>query len=180
MRCATVILLALLSGTPALAEVLRAGWVPNRLIPQGQVQLHGTGSVSSIQVVLHTRFLDRVVKAIAEKESANWPAEHPDARSYIDHLHAARAELKRDTGGDGKEAMVIDFQLEADRPVVAWSTGKVEEDAHGHLVLREAKPLIRWEPSPEYLARNAELILEDTFGISRAQAQAWLRGRFDD
>jgi len=164
----------LLSAVPSDAEVVRAGWVPNRLMPQGQVQLVRQTNGAAIVVLLDTRFLDRVVHAIIEKEQRNWPADHPDARAYIAGLLDARDAVRRETGGRGRESLMIAFVLDPADGRVEWSTGPVERDDRHLLAMPERRQLLVKRPSRTYLDRNAALILADSFGLADDAADALL------
>ena len=156
----------------AHAEVLASGWVPNSFLPQGQVQLVSEENRMSVRVLLHTRFLDRVVHGIANKEKANWQGDH-DAVTYIHLLQLARSDVKAATGGRGKETMMISFVIQEGGGNVEWATGKVTEE-NGTLVMDEARILRTFSPSPGYLLTNAVLILEDSLGMSRDKAHELL------
>ncbi len=161
------------------AEISRVAWIPNRWMPQGQVQVVREDDGVNVHVLLHTRFLDRVVHAITAKESAHWPAEHPDAAAYIATLHLARADLKAQTGGRGQEALKIAFRLGSDEPQIVWSTGTMTTGPDDRLVLQNARPLRTLTPTRDYLVQNAALILADNFAITIEDAQRWLAGDVD-
>lgn len=174
IRALPFLLAFVLSGPFVAAEVVRMEWVPNRMLPQGQVQVLREDPVVSVLVVLDTRFLDRVVSAIIEKEQRNWPADHPDAQAYIATLREAREDVRRESGGHGREALAIAFILDPAGGRVEWSTGPVFHTEQGHATLRQPRLLRRVYPSAAYLERNAALILEDSFGIPAEEARAWL------
>jgi len=167
-----------LMGT-ADAEILRTAWIPNRWMSQGQVHVVREGGVVNVHVLLHTRFLDRVVSAIAEKESAHWPEDHPDTAAYIATLHLARADLKAQTRGYRQEALKIAFRLGVDEQRIVWSTGTMTTGPDDRWVLQHAYPLRTLTPGHDYLVRNAALILADNFAITLEDAQRWLAGNVD-
>jgi hypothetical protein len=166
-----VILVAL----TARADVVRMGWVPNRWMPQGQVQVRHDATCASVVVVLDSRFLDRVVAAIVEKEQRNWPADHPDTIMYLASLRAAREDVRQHTGGRGRETLAIALILDPEDPRIEWSTGPVGHDAQHHAAINGPRLLRTDRPSRAYLERNAELILEDSFGLTTGEARALLR-----
>lgn len=166
--------LLLSSAIPSVAEVVRSGWVPNRLMPQGQVQLVRQTNGTAIVVLLDSRFLDRVVAAIVEKEQRNWPSDHPDARAYIEGLKAAREAVRRETGGRGRETLKIAFELDPDDGRIEWSTGAVERNEQHLLAMPESRILLAHRPARDYLDRNAVLILMDSFGLTDSAAATLL------
>jgi len=164
----------------AHAEVLRAGWIPNRIMPQGQVQVVRIENGFSIDILLHTRHMDRVVKAIIGKETANWPTNHPDASAYIDLIQRARADVQKSSPAHGKEAMLISFRLNQNESVVEWATGAIEHTATDHLSMPTPTVIHSRTTSRSYLRTNSELILEDSLGMTRDEARHLLAELCDE
>jgi hypothetical protein len=168
--------LAVCSGfAAARAEVLASGWIPASILPQGQVCLLAAPGGWRLDVVLHTRFLDRAVRSIVEKETANWPKDHPDASAYLEGLALARAEVKQQSGGRGREVLKISLILTPETRTVEWSTGDVGE-SEGHWIVKNPTVLRSFEPSRDYLLRNAGLILQDSLRISEDAARDLVAG----
>jgi len=154
------LLLLLAAGTQAAEPVLSAP-LPNRWIPQGELRLFATADETRIEVALHTRFLDRVLKAITEKETANWGA-HPDARRYLAALTAAREQLRAQSNRPSHETLLIEFIDARTGGVVRLSSTQ----------LPDAAPLDAFAPDPDYLRRNMALILADRLDLTEAEARA--------
>ena len=56
--------------TSADALVIARAYVPNSIIPQGEVRLLSRGGETTVQTVLHTRFAKRVKNSIIS--NLNW------------------------------------------------------------------------------------------------------------
>lgn len=158
----------ILLATPALAEPVAHGWIPSRLLRQGHVQLVEQDDGLQLEILLHTRFMDRVVNTIIEKERGNWAPDHPDAVAYVRLLKQARDEVRTESG---PEAMRIVFALLPEPGDVAWYAGDVDTEAD---IWRMPEPrlLARHEASRDYLLRNAALIIEDSLGLDPAAINA--------
>lgn len=176
--CLAAVGVAVCAGVVAAAhvEVLAAEWVPSSLLPQGQVRLLTAPGGWRLDVLLHTRFLDRIVRSIAAKETANWSKEHPDASAYIERLALARADVRQTSGGRRREVLMISLILTTETHRIEWSTGDVRVSG-GHWVLDQPKLLQSFVPRRDYLQRNAELILQDSLGLSEDVARNLLAGR---
>jgi hypothetical protein len=157
--------------TSGHAEVLKSGWIPNRWTPQGQVQVIDEADGFCVNIVLHTRFMDRVVKAIIGKETANWTTNHADAATYITLISEARNDIKKMSAANDKEAMQISFRLNQHESAVVWATGEVQEDSFDHWSMLNPIIIRSFAPSRAYLRANAELILEDSLGMTREEAR---------
>lgn len=157
-----------LLAAPALAESVAHGWIPSRLLRQGQVQLMEQDDGLRLEILLLTRFMDRVVNTIIEKEEGNWSPGHPDAAAYIRLLKEARDDVRTESG---PEAMRIVFTLLPEPGDVTWYTGAVDTESD---IWRMTGPrlLARHEASREYLLRNAALIIEDSLGIDPSTIKA--------
>ncbi len=158
------LVILLLLSMPALAEPVVHGWIPSRMLRQGHVQLVDENESLQLEILLHTRFMDRVVNTIVEKEQGNWPDDHPDAVAYIRLLKEARELVRSD---DGRESMRIVFSLLPEPGGVSWYGGEVDDEPE---IWRMSEPrlLARHEASRDYLLRNAALIIEDSLGIDPA------------
>jgi hypothetical protein len=171
-RCATafVVFFAIFTAG-ARAELLSAAWIPTSIFPQGRVRAIARDDGLTLEVLLHSRYLDRLVQAIIEKENANWPEDHPDATAYIEGVLRARAEVKKLTGGRGRETLRISFILQPKGGVIEWTTGALRE-SRGEWILDTPRPLHTLTPSRAYLVRNAALILQDSLRYSEKDARA--------
>jgi hypothetical protein len=158
------LVILLLFAAPVLAEPVAHGWIPSRLLRQGHVQLMEQDEGLQLEILLHTRFMDRVVNTIVEKEQGNWPDDHPYAAAYIRLLKEARVLVRSD---DGRESMRIVFSLLPEPGEVSWYGGEVDDEPE---IWRMSEPrlLARHEASRDYLLRNAALIIEDSLGIDPA------------
>ena len=157
--------------TDGWADVLKAGWIPNRWTPQGQVQVIDETDGFCVNIVFHTRFMDRIVKAIIGKETANWTTNHADAATYITLISEARNDIKKMSGANDKESMQISFRLNQHESSVVWATGEVKEDRPDRWSMPNPTVIRSFEPSRAYLRANAELILEDSLGMTREEAR---------
>lgn len=168
MKRTTGILLCCLTAGLARAEPVVTAPIPNRWMPQGEMRLFNGAGEARIEVLLHTRFLDRVLRAIAEKETENW-GEHPDAQRYLAALSAARtSELVR-TRGAARETLLIEFVDARTSGAVRVSAATVT-DASPHMRVEGARVLAAFDPDPGYLRRNMALILTDQLGLTPEEA----------
>lgn len=157
--------------TAARADLISAAWIPTSVFPQGRVRAITRDDGLTLEVLLHSRFLDRLVHAIVQKEQANWPRNHPDATAYIEGMLRTRAEVKRLSGGRGRETLRISFILQPGGGVIEWATGTLRE-SHGEWILDNPRPLHTFTPTRAYLLRNAALILQDSLRYSEDDAWA--------
>ena len=156
-----IVISFLLSAAPAMAETVVHGWIPSRILRQGQVQLVDENERVQLEVLLHSRFMDRVVNTIVEKEKKNWGNDHADAASYIEQLKRARESVRIP---DGPESLMIVFSLRPAPGEIAWYTGEVDHQPEAWR-MKEPRLLARLEASRDYVMRNAGLILEDSLGV---------------
>jgi len=164
----------------ARADVLASGWVPSSFMPQGQVQLVSDDDGLQVRVLLHSRFMDRVVQSIIEKESANWPADDENAVTYIRLLREARQTVHKKSGGKGRESLIVTFVLNPKPGNVAWSTGNIDKNKKtGSLSVSNATVIAGFQPSRDYLIRNAALIIEDSIGMKRKDVRSLLAEHLD-
>jgi len=166
----------LLSAPVNHAEVLASGWVPNALLRQGQVSLVSREDGTRVEVLLNSRFMDRVVNRIIGKEQNNWPANQPDAMAYIKATIGSRKQLQEH---DGVEVLQIVFSLMPAPGLITWRTGSVRADAEDRWHLQSPVEIARIEPSREYLIRNAVLILADSLGFDERKVREMLAERLD-
>lgn len=176
MVCCVWMTLALCSD----ADVVRSGWIPNRMIPQGQVQVVRAENGFRVDILLHTRHMDRVVKAIIEKETGNWPTNHPDAIAYMEMITLAREDIRKISPDHEKETLMISFRLNQHESLVVWATGTIEKTKDNHLFMPDPTITRSWMASRSYLRTNAELILEDSLGMSRDEARHLLAELCDE
>lgn len=139
-----------------------AGWIPSRMLRQGHVQgvkdHHGT----RLEILLHSRFMDRVINSIISKEQTNWGLDHPDASAYLETLKAVRERIRQP---EGRESMLIVWDLADEAGEVRWYGGTVDENVSPW---RMTEPLLltNLNVAHAYLLRNAALILEDSLDLS--------------
>lgn len=171
------IALALTLPLIATAELALASWVPNRWLPQGELRLYNEAAGPRIEIILHTRFLDRVIRTIEQKERANW-GNHPEASRYLTALAKARRDpaLQRT---DARENLVIEL-IGSTEGQVRFLTAAVATGS-GTPGLRLEKPdlLASYTPDPTYLRANMARILMDQLGLSREEAAKRLDGNKD-
>lgn len=163
------LVIVMLLASPVSAEPIAHGWIPSRLLKQGHVQLVENDEGLQLEILLHTRFMDRVVKAIIEKELGNWSAGNPDASAYIQRLKQVREDVRAESG---PESMRIVFSLLPEPGEVVWYGGDVDTDAE---IWRMPQPhlLARYQFSRDYLLRNAALIVEDSLGVDPSSLAEW-------
>ncbi|HMP75255.1 MAG TPA: hypothetical protein PKE12_03060 [Kiritimatiellia bacterium] len=150
----------------ARAEPALVAPVPNRWVPQGEVQLFNAPEETRIAVVLHTRFIDRVLRTIATKERGNW-GEHPDAQRYIAALDTARTSALVRVKGASHESLIIEFVDTRTSGVVSVSAAAVNAGGGAsHLRAEPVAVLASFVPDTGYLRRNMALILADQLGIT--------------
>ena len=166
-------LAALLCG-PAGAEVLARAWVPNAVLPQGEVRLLSLDGEVVVQSVLRTRFEGRVESHIAGNERRNW-GDHADAAAYVAALEEAFREYKRRTSSaPGALALVIDFASGPDAQRVDFRFAPVSKNKEG----LQVGPAPSWRTlslSAEYIMKNQERILADAMGDRADEARRTLR-----
>ncbi len=174
MSIALQLLLFAFAAAPLCAAPTLTAWVPNRWLPQGEMRLYAHETEPRIEIVLHTRYLDRVLKAIEEKERENWGA-HPEADRYVKELRAARAGRPLTRSG-GKENLIIEF-IGGPEHEIRFLTAEVES-ASGSPGLRVLNPIriSAYQPEASYLLRNMALILVDRLDVSLEDAENKLRG----
>lgn len=168
LRVGMVIALAVGSGS-AHAEVLARAWVPNGVVPQGEVRLVSRNGEAVVQTVLHTRFERRVERTISGKEQQNWD-DHADALAYISTLKEAVGEyVRRKAASAEAVALVIDYVAGPETARVDFSFSRVRREKNG---LRVSSAVV-WQGlalSTDYVRRNQELILADAFGDGAKKA----------
>ena len=142
--------------------IVARAFVPNAMLPQGEVRLLRRGRETIVQSVLHTRFGNRVKHRISGNERRNW-GEHPDALAYMSALDGAFAEYEKNKDTSARDvALSIDFVDHVDASRVDFSFPPVSRDKHGFHI--EAAPVWRsLDLSADYVRKNQEYILADTF-----------------
>lgn len=146
---------------PGEGVVARAA-VPNPWFPQGEVRLVEQDGAVVVQTVLRTRFEQRVMRYILEKEDVHWP-NHPDAEAYAQALRRAVEEYdRRRAGTEDDLGLVIEFSEDADATEVRFRFAPVRRTEAG-LSIDPAPTWIRLDLSHGYVRKNQELILEDAF-----------------
>lgn len=169
-----VLILVLLSAA-VRGELVETAPLPNRWMPQGEFRLYSEPHETRIEIVLHTRFLDRVLNAIAEKEKANWGPDHPEARQYLELLANARQRLEPVARFGARASLVIEFSDASTGGVIRISSARVTE-VDGHLQVEQPVELASFAPSQAYLRRNMALILADRLDVSMETAEQRLSG----
>jgi hypothetical protein len=167
---------ALLDG--ARDNVVLGAFVPSAIMPQGEVRLIRRGGAVVMQTVLHTRFLNRAVAEIRNKELASWPkdrAGHEDALRYIDAVLEARNRIqeragRRGRGGDRRQAMLIEFVLSGSASTVEISEPEVER-VNGHLRVVSRRPITGLELSRTYVRGDIYEIARDALGLGEKESK---------
>lgn len=173
----TAALLAFLSLSGlAFGELRATALLPNRWMPQGEMRLMAEPDETRVEVVLHTRFLDRVLRAIAEKETENWGTHNADAQRYLAALADARQRVKSVPHEGAHESLLIEFVEASTGGVVRLSAARVTAtDGQPRFRVESPTLLTAFAPTPEYLRRNMAMILADRLDISVEAAEQRLR-----
>ncbi len=149
---------------PGAVRVLSAP-IPNALLRQGEVRVFEDGDRVWIQTVLHTRFPERVIRAICEKEARNWPPEREgnrDSRAYCEALRAWMPEL---AAGPGPAQWTIEFSA---GPAGAALRLSAPGEGGGERGIERPAPAV----SATYIRGNMTAILQDQFGQGRDRETA--------
>ncbi len=143
--------------------------VPDETRRVGEVRLLQRGDDATVQTLLRTSLLARVVGEIRRKELANWPEGspgHADAVRYVDALERIRDELAqaRDPEAvDRRQCVLIEFVLGDDTGVVLIGDyDATDDDGPMHLVARRPRITLS-DLSRDYVRRNMRLIVADAF-----------------
>ena len=144
------------------AVVIARAYVPNSLIPQGEVRLLRNGGETTVQTVLHTHFAKRVRNSIISKERKNW-GEHQEAKIYVESLHEVFSEYrKRRITGKKNVALVISFIYGPGVARVDFSFPTSSRSKQGFHI----QSATIWRSvsfSDDYIRRNQAHIVDDVF-----------------
>lgn len=174
MRRPAALLVALALAGAARAEspsddvLVTHAFVPSSARRVGEVRIVQRGDAAVIQTLLYTSLLQRAVDAIHDKESANWPAHHPehaDARRYRAALDAQAARvLAAPAPDDRRRRLLIEFVLDGDAATVV--VGDFDMAGDGDAIRVTARrPVETLSLSPAYVRRNMQLIVADAFDL---------------
>lgn len=144
-------------------KIIARTYVPNALLPQGEIRLVIHGEDVVVQSVLHTGFPGRVERKIVQSEDLNW-GDDPDAQAYVTALKAGFLEYKkRKTEASETQSFTIDFVCARGVSRVDFSFPKITKTKWGfHIDGVEA-----WQSLPlssTYVQKNQRYILTDAFG----------------
>jgi len=155
----SLLLAAFLAAPSLLAEtVLMKAKVPNAAIPQGEVRLVRRGGEAVVQTCLQTRFPGRVFAKISGSERENWPGS-AEMETYVGTLAEALDHYRQLPAGS---MLLIDF--------VAGPEGNRVDFLFPPAPVWRSLPL-----SADYVRKNQEHILADSFGKQANEAIAALR-----
>lgn len=171
---------------PALLDASADKTVARAFVPSpeqkvGEVRLIVRGNVNVVQTLLYTKVLSRVVGEIRKKESANWPADranHADAMRYMDALEQAQKTIwgrmpKDKQVDDRRQRMIIEFALSQGSGVVMIGAYDMNESG-GEVKVVRREPLVTLDLPREYVKRNMQLIVADSFDAADAKLDSLL------
>ncbi|HYD47116.1 MAG TPA: hypothetical protein VEB21_02145 [Terriglobales bacterium] len=174
---------------PSVAPLLKADddqlinrtYLEPQTKPVGEVRLLRRGNASVVQTMLYTEVLRRVVGEISKKENNNWPQDHPqrgDAARFLDALTEAQQIMwskvpKHERGADRRQNLLIEFVLSPEASVVLFSEYELRDGPDG-VEITDRRLLSSLELSREYVRRNMELIVADSFKVPAGEARTLL------
>lgn len=162
--------------------LIRRAPVPAEPPYQGEVRLLRRGSAQVVQTLLRTKVMNHVIAAIQKKELRDWPQEREgsaDSRRYTEELvqayHAVRIRAKdRQDVGDRHLQLMIEFVKEEERCYVALYAPTLTQE--GDRLVPQKKELLKKLPlSGNYVQKNMQLILQDSFKLNAGKAKELLQ-----
>jgi len=171
---------------------LRPSREENRLVAHAFVRARGAvhGEVSvlraaeseTVETLLYSRVLKRVVAEIALREAEAWPAGQAgaeDSRAYIDALERAQKKVwwlaaNKPQSRDRVQEMAIDFTVGEGSAEVSFFAVRTRggDDDRRRVVARDLIETVL--VNRDYALRNQRLIVADTFEVDEQQAAALL------
>ena len=149
---------------------------------QGEVRLLRRGSAQVVQTLFKTKVMNHVIAAIQKKELRAWPQDREgsaDSRRYTEELvqayHTVRIRAKdRQDAGDRHLQLMIEFVNEGERCYVALYAPTLAQE--GDRLVPQKKELLKKLPmSPNYVQKNMQLILQDSFKLDAGKAKELLQ-----
>jgi len=149
---------------------------------QGEVRLLRRDSAQVVQTLLKSKVMNHVIAAIQKKELKNWPQDREgqvDSRSYTDELvkayHVVRVRAKdRQKTRERHLQLMIEFVLEGERGYVALYAPTLTQEGD-RLVLQKKDFLKKLPLSRNYVQRNMQLIIQDSFQLEAGKASELLQ-----
>lgn len=156
--------------------VLNRAFVPSAEKRHGEVRLVRRDSGLTVQTLLYSKLLKRVVARIGEKERQQWPSGsdgHRDSLTYVDTIVQAQQEIAETSREGAKEddrrqAMLIEFVCQPTAALVAVYEPQVQQ-AGEELTITDKRLLAILEPSRQYVFENMKLIVADSLGLPEAE-----------
>lgn len=173
-----------LAGERGAELLIRRTPVPADPPYQGEVRVLRRDSAQVVQTILNSKVMNRVVAAIREKESQDWPKEREgalDSRRYTEELvlaYQALRERSRERQKRGEDdrylQLLIEFVVEGKQGYVALYAPTLTREGEKTVIGR--KELLKKLPlSYTYLRKNMQFIVEDSFRLEPEEAQALLQ-----
>ena len=162
--------------------LIRRAPVPAEPPYQGEVRLLRRGSAQVVQTLFKTKVMNHVIAAIQKKELRAWPQDREgsaDSRRYTEELvqayHTVRIRAKdRQDVGDRHLQLMIEFVNEGERCYVALYAPTLAQE--GDRLVPQKKELLKKLPmSPNYVQKNMQLILQDSFKLDAGKAKELLQ-----
>lgn len=185
----TALMTWLMMVSPALpaggqSNVLRRVPVPSSFLRQGEVRLVKEGDILAVQSLLYSKFMGRVRDKIIGNEVENWPEgseAFEDMKKYRALLEQAveHAEEMYDQGdrapGMKRPSLLIEFARGPENRSIRFYEVEIESPCSSSWTVKNKRMFLEMEPiHSDYVDRNQELILQDSFGVDQAVAQAWI------
>ena len=159
--------------------ILQRAVVPSTEKPQGEVQLIRRGKFLVVQTLLASSVLKRVISVIDDKEQRNWPETRDGylaSRQYRDELFRASEQAweifrQRKNIAETRQFLAIEFIVGPDRDIIALSAPTIDGD-YGNMRLTAKQLLKVWRSQDQFVRGNIIEIIQDSFGLDRAAAEA--------
>jgi hypothetical protein len=159
--------------------ILQRAVVPSAGKPQGEVQLIRRGKFLVVQTLLASSVLKRVISVIDDKEQRNWPETRDGylaSRQYRDELFRASEQAweifrQRKNIAETRQFLAIEFIVGPDRDIIALSAPTIDGD-YGNMRLTAKQLLKVWPSQDQFVRGNIIEIIQDSFGLDRAAAEA--------
>jgi hypothetical protein len=142
------------------------------------------GQVLAVQSLLYSKFMGRVRDKILRNEVENWPEgseAFEDMNKYRQLLDQAveHAEEVFDQGnrapGMKRPSLLIEFARGPENRSIRFYEVEIESPHSSSWTVKSKRVFLEMEPThSDYVDRNQELILQDSFGVDQATAQAWI------
>jgi hypothetical protein len=148
----------------------------------GEVSILRAAESETVETLLYSRVLKRVVAEIALRESKAWPVGQPGAeesRAYIDALDRAQKKVwwltaNKPQSRDRVQEMAIDFTVGEESAKVALFAVRTRDGDDDRRRVVERDLLETLSVNRDYALRNQRLIVASTFEVDERQAAALL------